>query len=95
MRLPRSHPQHCTQSTPSILHNMDAQPGSFLKRWRSLPDELRLQILALTLPAGQRYNVFHFRNPRRLGDASTLQQLDNLVYPLLSISEIKDLVIEA
>jgi hypothetical protein len=74
---------------------MDAQPGSFLKRWRSLPDELRLQILALTLPAGQRYNVFHFRNPRRLGDASTLQQLDNLVYPLLSISEIKDLVIEA
>jgi hypothetical protein len=84
-----------TRKSSAETVSMDAQPGSFLKGWRSLPDELKLQILALALPADHTYREMTFRSGTSYSLGAPTQQLDDLVYPLLSIPEVQGLVLEA
>jgi len=72
---------------------MGKSSTTFFNGWRSLPDELKLQILEHALPAKYTYCEYHFRRWDHSGfyeDANF-----NRLYLLLSIPELKEMVLEA
>jgi len=62
--------------------------------WRSLPDELKLHVLHYTVYQYGFFSGWHFKN--QLVDPPRLQNhLGRTVYPLMSVPELKPLVVEA
>jgi hypothetical protein len=68
---------------------------SFLRGWNTLPDEMKLHILKYTVPSDYTYYASHFQRDGGYRSYKALSALEKIVYPLLSIDEIKGLVLEA
>jgi hypothetical protein len=71
-------------------------PNAFVKGWRRLPAELKLQILAYLVPTVSKYRAITFSkviNPKLFLKAHGRDHdFDNCIFPLLACSEIVTLV---
>lgn len=78
---------------PTVTGVLALQPTAFLKGWRKLPDELKVQILGHALPVGRHFDHRDFTLAGQFDELSAIQYHKH-VLPLLSIPELAGLVTE-
>ena len=67
--------------------------ATFIEGWRSLPDELKLHILHYVVNFDGTFAKRHFMNSHVPAPYKT--HLHGIVYPMMSVPELKGLVVEA